>query len=360
MNIGIVGLPNSGKTTVFNALTGQEAATAAYTGSGEETNVAAVKVPDPRLDFLFDMYLPRNKKQVELKFTDFAPVKKGGGGFSDKHIGDLRNCDALLLVVRAFEDEGVSHPDGKVDAAADCETLLMEFALADLEVVEKRLNRIRDSYIKMPKEEKAKADKEKPVLERFKEVLEAGGSAAGVEVEGEAEKLIRSYGLLSRKPALVILNVSEEQYGKNASPALAEKTAGAPVLELAGKLEMEISRLEEEERKMFLEDAGIAEPAAARVIRAAYLLTGMITYLTAGGKDEVAAWQIKRGDNAQAAAAKIHSDIARGFIRAEVVAFDDIKKHGDMNAVKEAGKFRLEGKDYIVQDGDIITFRFNV
>lgn len=361
MNIGIVGLPSSGKTTVFNALTGQNIQTAGYSGSGTEINVAAVKVPDERLDWLVALYEPKKKVQVELKFSDFAPMQKGTG-FSDRHIADLRNCDALIYVIRAFEDESVPHPDGKVNPASDMETLLMEFSLADLAVVEKRITRIRDSYIKMPKEEKAKADREKPILENMVSVLEEGGRADSVELSQEDEKLIKSYGLLTMKPGLIVINVGDDQIGKGIEKQLEGKVPeGMAIMELSGRLEMDIAQLETvEEQKEFLTDAGIEQPAAARVIQEAYTLVGLITFYTAGGKNEAAAWQLHKGGSALIAAGKIHSDIARGFIRAEVVAFNDIHEHGSESAVRSAGKFRLEGKEYVVADGDIIAFRFNV
>lgn len=365
MDIGIVGLPNSGKTTVFNALTGAEAETAAFTGSGQEMNVAVVKVPDARLDYIVGKYKPPKTRFIELKYFDFAPVQKkskGGGGFQDSHIADLRNCDALLLVVRAFADSSVPHPDGKIDPAADLDSLLTEFVLADLQVVENRLKRIKEGMHKYSKEERALLEKEKPVMERFRKLLEDGKFTAAVELSDEEEKLTRSYGLLTQKPFIVALNVDEKQLGGGIPETLRPVLATpAPILEMAGKMEMEISRLEPAEQKEFLADLGIEEPAAARAIRRTFDLLGLISFYTVAGKQEVGARSIKKGATAIDAAAKVHKDIARGFIRAEVVSFEDFAAFdGDMNKIKEAGKFRLEGKEYIIRDGDIVTIRFNV
>ncbi len=363
MDIGIVGLPNSGKTTVFNALTGADIATAAYTGSGDEINVAVVKVPDPRLDFLFDLHKPPKKVHSELKYLDFAMSQKsdGGSGFSDKHIADMRNCDALLLVVRAFDDGSVPHPDNRIDPAADIENLLLELKFADMKVVENRIARINESTKRCSKEERARLQKELLVMENINEMLQRDDIEIPLRMEEKEEKLTRSYGLLTIKPLLVLVNVSEAQLGGGEADKLdGILSERMPALELAGKLEAEISQLDPEEQVEFLSDAGISEPAASYVIRRTYQLVGLINFYTGSSKTDVHAWALEKGANAVEAAGKIHSDIARGFIRAEVITFETLKELGSMQAVKDAGKFRLEGKEYIVNDGDIITFRFNV
>lgn len=363
MDIGIVGLPNSGKTTVFNALTGSDAATAAYTGSGDEINMAIVKVPDPRLDFLFELHKPPKKVHSELKYLDFAMAQKseGGSGFSDKHIADLRNCDALLLVVRAFDDESVPHPDNRIDPASDIENLLLELKFADMKVVENRIQRIHESLKKCSKEERALLQKELPVMEALNEKLQRDDIEIPLALDESEEKLIRSYGLLTVKPMLAVANAGENQLGGDEAEKLKSALPETvPALELAGKLEAEISQLEGEEQQEFLADAGISEPAASFVIRETYKLVGLINFYTGSSKTDVHAWALRDGATAVEAAEKIHSDIARGFIRAEVIPFDILRELGSMQAVKDAGKFRLEGKDYIVCDGDIITFRFNV
>ncbi len=364
VQIGIVGLPKAGKTTIFNAITGASASTASYSGSGEEINVAMVSVPDERLDFLFDHFQPRRKVQVELKFVDFAGVRKSASraesGFSTRNIADMRNCDALMLVLRSFTDDSVPHPSDRIDPSADLENLLLEFSFADLAIVEKKIARYRDAFNKLSKDEKAIAQKELPILERLAAILEDGGLISDAGLDEEEEKLLRSYGFLTLKPMIVIINTDDSDAAGD-PPALRMPPSLTTVMKMAGNLEMEISRLEDpEEQREFLADAGIETPASARAIRQAFNSVGLIYYFTAGGKDEVAAWTIHEGDNAVIAASKIHSDIARGFIRAEVVAFDDFKACGDFAKAREAGKFRLEGKDYIVKDGDIINFRFNV
>jgi hypothetical protein len=363
MLLGIVGMTNAGKTTVFNALTGAQAETAAFSGADTDANVAMVKVPDPRLDQLTAHYNPKKKTHVELKVMDFAPFQKGQGekGFPAKHIGDLRTCDALLLVVRAFEDESVPHPEDKVDPASDLESLLLELAMADLEVIERRIDRIGDSWKRAAKDERVKLDKEKEFLQGVAAKLEAGDVLDATGFEEDQKVMIRNFGLLTLKPLMAVINIHEDDLGAGIAEKVAAALPGAdvPVIDLAGKIEMEIAGLDAEESAEFLADLGIKEPARDRILRMAWLRVGLIVFFTSG-EDECRAWAIKKGDNAVTAAGKIHSDLARGFIRAEVAAYADFDRHGNMQGVKDEGRYRLEGKDYIVQDGDIIQVRFNV
>jgi GTP-binding protein YchF len=363
MLLGIVGLPNSGKTTVFNALTGAQIETTAFSGAAAEANVAMVKIPDPRLDRLTEHYNPKKKTHVELKVMDFAPFQKGQGekGFPAKHIGDLRTCDTLLLAVRAFEDESVPHPEDSVDAARDLETLLLELAMADIEVIERRIERIGDSWKRASKEERVKLDREKEFLQEIAKVLEAGEVIDSSKLDDDQKTMIRNFGLLTLKPLMAAINIHEDDLGADAAGKVRAVLPGAdlPILDLAGKIEMEIAGLDAGERAEFLSDLGIAESARDRILRMAWERLGLIVFLTAG-EDECRAWAIKKGDNAVTAAGKIHSDLARGFIRAEVAAYADFERHGNMQGVKDEGRYRLEGKDYIVQDGDIMQIRFNV
>ena len=359
MNIGIVGLPQSGKTTVFNALTGAGIDIHTFSGS-QEPNIAVVKVPDPRLDFLHEKFGGSKKRQIEIKYTDFAPVQKssaGGKGFPDKHIAELRACDALLLVVRAFEDTSMEQPTPE----ADLESLLLEFALADLQVVENRIQRIEEGEKKGSKEDRALLEHEKPIMQEYKKLLEEGKFAASLEISKDDEKITRSYGLLTLKPIIIVISIGEGQIGKidlgKFRPLL---PFPAPLMELAGRLEMDIAQLDPAEREEFMSDFGLTDPASDRVIRETFSVLGLICFYTGAGGKETVAWPVTKGDNALAAAARIHSDIARGFIRAEVVSYEDYVKFGDMAKIREAGKFRLEGKEYIVNDGDIMLFRFNV
>ncbi len=366
MIVGIVGLPKSGKTTIFNAITGSDAHTSSFSTGEEDANVSVVKVPDPRIDKLYTYYKDPKKVFVELKFIDFAPFKKGMGekGFPAKHLGDLRTCDALLLAVRAFEDESVPHPEDTVDAGRDITTLLLELAFADLEVIERRLERIDTSGKKgASKEERAVNEKEKAVLLRLKEELESGSGLDTAKLNPEELKLVRNYGFLTGKPLICALNIHENDIGSDAVERIKSKLEGAaaelPLIGIAGKIEMEIAQLAEDERDMFMKELGITERSRDRVLRLAWEKLGLIVFFTVGD-DEVRAWPVHKGDDTLAAAGKVHSDIARGFIRAEVVPYSAFIEHGGMAGVKNAGLFRLEGKECLVNDGDIIHFRFNV
>ena len=363
MILGIVGLPSCGKTTVFNALTGAKIATGTFTAAEDAAHVAMVKVPDPRLDALTRHYNPKKKTHVELKVMDFAPWQKSqaGKGFSAKSLGEMRACDALLLVVRAFEDEAVPHPDDSVDAARDMEALLLELAFADIEVLDRRIERIDASWSRGSKEERVRLEKEKIVIQGVKAKLEKNTMPQDVSLDEEELSAVRNFGLFLEKPLIGVVNIHEDDLGKDMTGPMQAIFPGAPLplLALAGKIEMEIDGLDQDERQVFLDDLGITEPARDRILRLAWELLGLIVFLTAG-EDECRTWAIHRGDNAVTAAGKIHSDLARGFIRAEVTAYSDFEQYGGMQGVKDAGKFHLEGKDYIVKDGDILQIRFNV
>ncbi len=364
MIIGIVGLPKSGKTTVFNAITGSQAQTSSFSTGDESSNVAMVKVPDPRIDELYKYFKDPKKIYVELKFMDFAPFHKGRGekGFPAKHLGDLRACDALLLVVRGFEDETVPHPEDRVDPGSDAESLLMELAFADLEVVERRLERIDEGLRKTAaKVDRPRLEKEKALMLRLKDQLESGGSMSRFEMTDEEKVIVNNYGFLTTKPVILIVNVGDDEVGADVPEGVKSAAADSevPAIALPGRLEMEIASLDEEERPEFMEELGIEENVRDRVLRLAWKQLGLIVFFTVGD-DEVRAWSITQGSDAVTAASKIHSDIARGFIRAEVVQYDDFMRLNGMQGVKDAGLLKLEGKTYIVSDGEIVHFRFNV
>jgi ribosome-binding ATPase len=361
MIIGIVGLAKSGKTTVFNAITGAAAQTSAY-ASEDSANIAMVKVPEKRIDELHKFFKNPKKVFVELKFMDFAPFHKGMGekGFPAKHIGDLRTADALVMVVRAFENETVPHPENRIDAAKDAENLLTELGLADLDVVEHRIARIDEQIQRTKKEDRGKMEREKELMLQFKDKLEDGGMIDEVEMNEEDLHSIRSYGFLTQKPLICVVNVHEKDISNDmVSKVRSVLPSNIPAIQLAGQAEMDIAALEESEQKEFMEDLGITEPAKNLIIRTAWDRLGLIVFFTVGD-DECRAWPIKSGDTALIAASKIHSDIARGFIRGEVVPYADFMAHNGMAGVKKAGLMRLESKEYIVKDGEIVHFRFNI
>ncbi len=366
LRLVIVGLPQSGKTTVFNALTRSEAVTGGFSSGEGEPNLATVKVPDPRLDSLTPLFNPKRVVPADVQYLDVAGVAKGlaESGMGGQLLGHLAQADALVLVVRAFEDSNVSHPEESVDALRDLETLFLEFTFSDLAIIEKRLARIQATIPKLRGTEKEAHEREAVALERFKVALEDGKPIREVEVDAEEERLLRGFGFLTQKPILVLLNVGEEQLGEpmEALTAQAREQFGRPGIEihaLAGKIEMEIAQLDDEDAQMFMADLGISESSRDRVVRISYGLLGLISFFTVG-PDENRAWTIRKGATAVEAAGEIHSDIARGFIRAEVVAYDDMLATRTMAEARKAGKLRLEGKTYIVQDGDIAHFLFNV
>ncbi len=364
----IIGLPGAGKTTVFNALTHAEAATGTYGGASDEPNLATVKVPDPRLDMLTGMFKPQRKVPADVQYLDVAGIAKGIAekGMSGQLLGHLAQGDALVHVVRAFSDPNVPHAEGAVDPMRDIETLNMELLFSDLGLIEKRIPRIESQIGKVRGPERDLMERELTLMKRLKEALEADQPLREIvdDLEEEDHKLLRGFGFLTAKPLLILLNVDENQLGEAAASLIAEakEKFGAPKVDIeamAGKVEMEIGELDEADAQLFMADLGIAESGLDQVIRRSFGLLGLIPFFTVG-PDECRAWTIRRGETAQEAAGAIHTDIQRGFIRAEVVSYDDMIAAGSMAEAKKAGTFRREGKTYIVHDGDIINFLFNV
>ncbi len=365
----IVGLPSSGKTTVFNALTLAEAETGTFGAAAEgEPNLATVKVPDPRLDLLTTMFQPQRTVQADVQYFDVAGIAKGIAekGMSGQLLGYLSQADALVHVVRAFDDENVPHTDDTVDALRDIETLNLEFLFSDLALIDKRLTRLAAQIPKTRGADREAFEREQIVLTRLKETAESDTPLRDVvgDLDPDDAKILRGFGFLTAKPLLVLLNLGEDQLGETGNALIAtarEKFArpGVAIDALAGQIEMEIGRLDESDAAVFMADLGITESARARVIRLSFELLGLIPFFTVG-PDECRAWTINKGATAFEAASEIHSDIQRGFIRAEVVGYDDMIAAGTMAETKKAGTFRREGKTYTVQDGDIINFLFNV
>lgn len=366
LELAIVGLPQSGKTTVFNALTRAGAAVGGYSSAGDEPNLATVKVPDERIPRLSEIFKPKREVYADIRYLDVAGVAKGIGkqGLGGRLLGYLQEASALILVIRAFEDANVPHPEESVDPLRDLETLLLELSFSDLTIIERRLARLDEMIQKLRGPEREANERERAALARCQEALENDIPLREVELSEDEDRRLRGYGFLTRKPALVLFNLGEDQLGEPGAALVEEARQqfarpGLAIDALAAKIEMEIGQLDAEDAELFMADLGIEESSLDRVIKLSYDLLGLITFLTAG-PEEVRAWPIRRGTTAAEAAGEIHSDIQRGFIRAEIVAFDDLIEQGGMAECRKAGLLRVEGRDYVMVDGDVTHFLFNV
>ena len=365
MKLGIVGLPNVGKSTLFNSLTKAGAESANYPFCTIDPNVGIVTVPDHRLKLLGDMYQSKKVTPAVIEFVDIAGLVKGaskGEGLGNQFLSNIREVDAIVHVVRCFEDSNIIHVDGSINPLRDIETINLELIFSDLEILERRISKV-EKAARMDKT----LGKELELLKKIKALLEDGKLAKNIELEDEDEEaLFASYNLLTSKPVIFAANVAEDELADDAADNAGVKAVrefaaetDSEVFVICAQIEQEISELDDEEKAMFLEDLGLQESGLDKLIKASYKLLGLISYLTAG-EDETRAWTIKVGTKAPQAAGKIHSDFERGFIKAEVVNYKDLLEHGSLAAAREKGLVGMEGKEYVVKDGDVILFRFNV
>ena len=362
MKIGLVGLPLVGKTTFFNLLTNAHAEISSFASGKMASNIGSAKIPDRRIDFLSKLYNPKKTTYATIDFTDVPGLTSGsssGKAVGNQFLEDIRKVDALVHIVRAFNNHDVQHVEGSIDPMRDIETVNLELLFADLGIIDSRIARIKSGK-KVTKENLAELE----VLKKCKDGLEGGLLIHQIKLTEEERELLKTFSFLSEKPMILVINIDEDSlrsgsYAQKEDVLKYAEEGNVPVIEICAKTEMEISELDEEDRLMFMEDLGIKRSGIDVLASTAYNYQGLISFLTAG-EDEVKAWTIRKGIDAKKSAGKIHSDIERGFIRAEVVKFKDLEALGSMSKTKEKGLYRLEGKEYIVQDGDIINFRFNV